>query len=122
MSADPKAKVVDPPSFTPETPSDPTDKDVSLFGSHIAFDGLGVVFDTMPTQPLLPRSDRRNWDTNSDIHRGLGVNGGVVSGILDDGTGGWLEPDSRVMKGSDEAFYLEKAFGECEGMSRPANH
>lgn len=110
--------VAPPPPPSPALPNDPTDADVSLFGYRTAFDGLGVIFDTSPTQPLYPRSDRRNWDPSAqtDAHHGLGAGGGVVSGVLDDGSGGkWLEPDGRELKIDDEASYLDKAIGECEG-------
>lgn len=85
---------------------------MSLFGGPTQFDGLGVIFDAAPTQPLLPRSDRRNW-ASTDMHHGLGATGGVVSGIMDDGTGHWL--DTVPLKDTDEASYLGKAVGECEG-------
>lgn len=51
-----------------------------------------------------------------NAHHGVGAAGGVVSGILDDGSGKWLEPEGRVLKDEDEAAYLEKAIGECEGV------
>lgn len=36
--------------------------------------------------------------------------------MLDDGSGGkWLEPEGRELKIDDEASYLDKAIGECEG-------
>lgn len=114
MSTDPKAITSPPPPASPELPRDPTDSSVSMFGSRTQFDGLGVIFDTSPTQPLYSRSDRRNW-ASTDMHHGLGASSGVVSGVLDDGSGQWLEPDTRVMKAEDEAAYLEKAIGECEG-------
>ncbi|KAK4053879.1 hypothetical protein OIO90_003716 [Microbotryomycetes sp. JL221] len=121
ISNDPKVRVSNPPPVNPQTPKDPTDNDVSLFGSKTSFDGLGIIFDTMPTQPLYRRSDHRNWDPPTDSHHGLSANGGVVSGLLDDGSGGWLEPDNRKMSPSDEAAYLEKAIGECEAAFRNAN-
>ncbi|KAM0791212.1 hypothetical protein ACM66B_005693 [Microbotryomycetes sp. NB124-2] len=121
ISSDPKVKAQNPPPTTPQSPTDPTDNDVSLFGSKTAFDGLGIVFDTMPTQPLFRRSDKRNWEFAEDSHHGLSTSGGVVSGLMDDGTGNWLEPDNRKMSGTDEAAYLEKAIGECEAAFRNAN-
>ncbi|KAK4048355.1 hypothetical protein OIV83_004877 [Microbotryomycetes sp. JL201] len=121
ISSDPKVATQNPPPTTPQSPTDPTDDDVSLFGSKTAFDGLGIVFDTMPTQPLYRRSDSRNWEFAEDSHHGLSTSGGVVSGLLDDGTGKWLEPDNRKMSATDEAAYLEKAIGECEAAFRNAN-
>jgi hypothetical protein len=116
ISADPKAKLSPPPPPMPQTPSDPSDPNASLFGSRTKFDGLGVIFDTSPTQPLYRRSDSRNYATADQLY-GVG-NSGVVSGILDDGTGTWLESDARVLKGEDEAAYLEKAIGDCEASFR----
>ena len=106
-----------PPPPSPILPHDPSDQDVSLFGSRVQFDGLGVVFDTSPTQPLFSRSDKRNWDPSlmTDQHHGVGAAGGVVSGIMDDGTGKFLEPQDRLMSTGEEAAYLERAIGECEG-------
>ncbi|ORY81781.1 concanavalin A-like lectin/glucanase domain-containing protein [Leucosporidium creatinivorum] len=116
--------VAPPPPPSPALPSDPTDPDVSLFGYRTSFDGLGVIFDTSPTQPLYARSDRKTWDPSeqTDAHHGLGAGGGVVSGVLDDGSGGkWLEPSGRELKIDDEASYLNSAIGECEAAFRNAN-
>lgn len=55
----------------------------------------------------------------ADQHHGVGAAGGVVSGLMDDGTGKFLEPQDRIMSGEEEAHYLERAIGECEGESRP---
>lgn len=112
-----QALVAAPPPPAPLTPSDPSDPSTSLFGSRTKFDGLGVIFDTAPKAPLYRRSDPRNWAGDAPF----GVsNSAVVSGILDDGSGEWLEPDKRVMGGedNDEAAYLEKAIGECEAVLR----
>ena len=98
---------------------DPTDALVSLFGYKTSFDGLGIVFDTSPTSPVYSRSDAHGFGLGA---QGSGVgSSGVVSGIMDDGTGGeWLEPKGRQMKGDDEATYLDKAIGECEAAFRNA--
>jgi hypothetical protein len=45
---------------------------------------------------------------------------GVVSGILDDGTGHWLDPVDREMGPNDEAAYFEKTIGECDAAFRNA--
>ncbi|GAA6006880.1 hypothetical protein JCM10207_009125 [Rhodosporidiobolus poonsookiae] len=118
-------KVSSPPPLSPQVPSDPTDPLVSLFGSRTSFDGLGVVFDSEPNSPLLRRSDPRNTDEHAQ-HQTGGVGAtGVVSGIMDDATGGmgggkWLDKEGRVMKSGEEAAYLEKAIGECEAAFRNA--
>ncbi|KAI5481928.1 Legume-like lectin [Pseudohyphozyma bogoriensis] len=115
ISPDPKAALASPPPFTPQ-PGDATDPKVSLFGFNNGFDGLGIIFDTSPTSPLHARSDKRNWEEGV-----LGVAAaGVVSGIMDDGKGDWMEPKKRVFKDDDEAAYLEKAVGECEAAFRNA--
>jgi len=103
-----------PPSAGIDSRTDPS---VSLFGSRIAFDGLGIVFDTSPNAPLWKRSDPRL--TEQDQPWGVGASG-VVSGIMDDGTGGWLDKNDRQMKKDDEAAYLERAIGECEAAFRNA--
>jgi len=118
LSSDPKAKLALPPPTFPSEPTDPSDAAVSLFGNKpFGFDGLGVIFDTSPGSPVFARSDKRNWAT--DQARGVGTTG-VVSGIMDDGSGNWLEPSGRVMRGEDEASYLGKAIGECEAAFRNA--
>ncbi|GAA5832453.1 hypothetical protein JCM3766R1_003081 [Sporobolomyces carnicolor] len=114
LSSNPKVKPNPPPSGGIDSRTDPS---VSLFGSRIAFDGLGVVFDTSPNAPLWKRSDPRL--TEQDQPWGVGASG-VVSGIMDDGTGGWLDKNDRVLKKDDEAAYLERAIGECEAAFRNA--
>ncbi|GAA6016735.1 hypothetical protein JCM11491_000224 [Sporobolomyces phaffii] len=114
LSSNPKVKPNPPPPIGVDTRTDPA---VSLFGSRIAFDGLGVVFDTSPNAPLWKRSDPRL--TEQDQPWGVGASG-VVSGIMDDGTGGWLDKHDRAMKKDDEAAYLERAIGECEAAFRNA--
>ncbi|GAA6060111.1 hypothetical protein JCM10212_003519 [Sporobolomyces blumeae] len=114
LSSNPKVKPLPPPSLGIDARVDPM---VSLFGSRIAFDGLGVVFDTSPNAPLWKRSDPRL--TEQDHPWGVGASG-VVSGIMDDGTGGWLDKNDRQMKNEDEAAYLERAIGECEAAFRNA--
>ncbi|KAL8280013.1 hypothetical protein RQP46_007594 [Phenoliferia psychrophenolica] len=117
ISADPKATLANPPPSLPSMP-DPTDPSVSLFGYKTSFDGLGVIFDTSPTAPVFSRSDAHNFGLGGE---GAGVgSSGVVSGIMDDGTGEWLEPKGRKMKDDDEAAYLDKAIGECEAAFRNA--
>lgn len=118
-SSNPKAHLSQPPPLFPAQPTDASDPLVSLFGNRAAgFDGLGVVFDTSPGSPVFPRSDTRNWATAEQSH-GVGATG-VVSGIMDDGSGSWVEPKGRVMRGEDEADYLTKAVGECEAAFRNA--
>ncbi|GAA5925140.1 uncharacterized protein JCM15063_004934 [Sporobolomyces koalae] len=114
LSSNPKVKPNPPPPAGVDARSDPL---VSLFGSRIAFDGLGVVFDTSPNAPLWKHSDPRL--TEQDQPWGVGASG-VVSGIMDDGTGGWLDKNDRVMAKGDEAGYLERAIGECEAAFRNA--
>ncbi|GAA5894201.1 legume-like lectin family protein [Sporobolomyces salmoneus] len=114
LSSNPKVKPNPPPTTGVDSRTDPL---VSLFGSRIAFDGLGVVFDTSPNAPLWKRSDPRL--TEQDQPWGVGSSG-VVSGIMDDGTGGWLDKNDRVLKKDDEAAYLERAIGECEAAFRNA--
>ncbi|GAA5876000.1 hypothetical protein JCM8547_000674 [Rhodosporidiobolus lusitaniae] len=113
-------KISSPPPISP-TPHDPTDPLVSLFGSRVSFDGLGILFDSSPSSPLFRRSDPRNLADHHEAHEGRIGATGVVSGILDDGKGGWLDREGRVMKGSEEeAGYLERAVGECEAAFRNA--
>lgn len=122
ISSDPKAKISPPPPIQPDTPRDKHDPDVSLFGSRASFDGLGIVFDTSPTSPVWRRSDYLNHaDTAAAVaaHGRVGTSG-VVSGIMDDGTQSWLDPEGRVPTGDDEAAYLGKAIGECEAAFRNA--
>ncbi|GAA5865817.1 hypothetical protein JCM1840_006260 [Sporobolomyces johnsonii] len=116
ISSDPKKKLSPPPPSMHEMDSK-SDPSVSLFGSRTSFDGLGVIFDTSPNAPVWKRSDKRN--TAGDQPWGVGTSG-VVSGIMDDGNGGWLDRDDRVMKSEEEASYLEKAIGECEAAFRNA--
>ncbi|CEQ39471.1 SPOSA6832_01012, partial [Sporobolomyces salmonicolor] len=111
-----KTKLSPPPPSLHEMDSK-SDSSVSLFGSRTSFDGLGVIFDTSPNAPLWKRSDKRN--TAGDQPWGVGTSG-VVSGIMDDGNGAWLDRDDRVMKSEEEASYLEKAIGECEAAFRNA--
>ncbi|KAM0752451.1 concanavalin A-like lectin/glucanase [Meredithblackwellia eburnea MCA 4105] len=121
ISSDPKVVVSVPPPVIPGSPTDVSDPNVSLFGYRTQFDGLGIVFDTSPNSPLYLRSDSRNWEIKDTSSVGMGVGtSGVVSGILDDGTGSWIEPKGRVMKEDDEAAYLDKAVGECEAAFRNA--
>ncbi|KAK4702502.1 hypothetical protein P7C70_g3723, partial [Phenoliferia sp. Uapishka_3] len=117
ISTDPKAVLSAPPPFIPQTPTDPSDDKVSFFGYQTQFDGLGIVFDTSPTSPVFARSDSHNWVGTTT---GVVGSSGVVSGILDDGSGMWLEPKGRVMKDDEEAAYLDKAIGECEAAFRNA--
>ncbi|GAA5882441.1 hypothetical protein JCM16303_001734 [Sporobolomyces ruberrimus] len=114
LSSNPKVKPNPPPPTGVDSRTDPS---VSLFGSRIAFDGLGIVFDTSPNAPLWKRSDPRL--TEQDQPWGVGASG-VVSGIMDDGTGGWLDKNDRVLKKDEEAAYLERAIGECEAAFRNA--
>lgn len=118
ISSQPNTAVSAPPPGVPEFPTDPNDPLVSLFGYKTTFDGLGIIFDTSPTTPLYPRADSRNW---GDDLPGVGTSG-VVSGLLDDGTGEgkWLEANKRVLKDGEEAAYLDKAVGECEAAFRNA--
>ncbi|GAA6040909.1 hypothetical protein JCM8097_003182 [Rhodosporidiobolus ruineniae] len=111
-------KVNSPPPLIP-SPNDPTDDSISLFGSRTKFDGLGVIFDSSPTAPLLRRSDPRNIPDHhqAQLDERVGATG-VVSGIMDDGSGGWLDKEGRVIKGEEEAAYLERAVGECEAAFR----
>lgn len=107
----------------PEGAHDPHDKDLSLFGSRTTFDGLGVIFDASPTAPVWRRSDDRNFHGGGHEHPaswGVGATG-VVSGIIDDGTQTWLDPEhAKGPKGEEEAAYLDKAIGECEAAFRNA--
>ncbi|GAA5881211.1 hypothetical protein JCM3774_000654 [Rhodotorula dairenensis] len=118
ISSDSKAKISPPPPIQPDTPRDKHDPDVSLFGSRTSFDGLGIVFDTSPTSPVWRRSDYLNHADAAAAGR-VGTSG-VVSGIMDDGTQSWLDPEGRVPAGEDEAAYLGKAIGECEAAFRNA--
>ncbi|GJN90487.1 hypothetical protein Rhopal_003498-T1 [Rhodotorula paludigena] len=123
ISSDPSAKVSPPPPSMPEGAHDPHDKDLSLFGSRTTFDGLGVIFDASPTAPVWRRSDDRNFHGGGHEHPaswGVGATG-VVSGIIDDGTQTWLDPEhAKGPKGEEEAAYLDKAIGECEAAFRNA--
>ncbi|GAA6026718.1 hypothetical protein JCM8202_002034, partial [Rhodotorula sphaerocarpa] len=118
ISSDPKVQVSPPPPVQPDTPRDKHDSDVSFFGARTSFDGLGIIFDTAPTSPVWRRSDQLN---HPDLVA-LGSVGasGVVSGILDDASQSWLDPEGQVPKGEDEAAYLGKAIGECEAAFRNA--
>ncbi|KWU41942.1 concanavalin A-like lectin/glucanase [Rhodotorula sp. JG-1b] len=118
ISSDPKTKVSPPPPIQPDTPRDKHDSDVSLFGSRTSFDGLGIVFDTSPTAPVWRRSDQLVHADVASVGR-VGLTG-VVSGIMDDGSQAWLDPEGQVPKGEDEAAYLAKAIGECEAAFRNA--
>jgi hypothetical protein len=118
ISSDPKTKVSPPPPIQPDTPRDKHDSDVSLFGSRTSFDGLGIVFDTSPTAPVWRRSDQLVHSDVASVGR-VGLTG-VVSGIMDDGSQAWLDPEGQVPKGDDEAAYLAKAIGECEAAFRNA--
>ncbi|GAA5820470.1 hypothetical protein JCM11251_005638 [Rhodosporidiobolus azoricus] len=114
-------KIGSPPSLLPATPNaDPTDPMVSLFGSRTSFDGLGIVFDSSPTSPLLRRSDPRNFADHHQAAQGHVGATGVVSAVMDDGLGGWLDKEGRITKGEEEAAYLERAIGECEAAFRNA--
>lgn len=113
-------KIGSPPAYSPLS-NDPSDPNVSLFGSREKFDGLGIVFDSAPTAPLFKRSDPRNLADHHESHQGIIGATGVVSGIMDDGSGGWLDKSGRIMKSTDEeAGYLERAVGECEAAFRNA--
>ncbi|GAA5991265.1 hypothetical protein JCM11641_000405 [Rhodosporidiobolus odoratus] len=114
-----RGKVNSPPPISP-TPLDLTDSQVSLFGSRASFDGLGIVFDSSPSSPLLARSSSRNLPDHHHPAVGAVAATGVVSGIMDDGSGGWLDKETRVIKGEEEAGYLERAVGECEAAFRNA--
>jgi hypothetical protein len=72
------------------------DSKVSFFGQSVNFDGLGIVFDSAPSAPLLPRSNPAGWQFGADT---TGVN--------------------RRQPGQ-EAKYLEAAVGECEAAFRNA--
>lgn len=91
---------------------------VSFFGNRAAkLDGLGVLFDSAPKSPVYPRSDQRNWDHSQDS----GADHlGVISGVLDDGSGSWFEPEGRARSDDSEADYLDRAIGECEAAFRNA--
>ncbi|SCV71830.1 BQ2448_4524 [Microbotryum intermedium] len=117
ISADPKKKTHDPPHTLPIASEGSTDESCSLFGSRTSFEGLGIIFDTSPAAPLYRRTQIKNLA--SSMSYGVGMTG-VVSGIMDDGHGGWLDADSRDIKQDEEAGYLEKAFGECEASFRNA--
>lgn len=95
--------------------NDPLDPLISLFGNKITFDGLAVIFDTSPSTPLLPRSTQ---DNDEEVYTGAAV----VSGIMDDGTGKWLDTigkDGRVVhEEKEEASYLATAVGACEAAFR----
>ncbi|BGP24666.1 legume-like lectin [Rhodotorula toruloides] len=121
MSSDPKMKVSPPPPLVPETPRDPHDHELSLFGSRVSFDGLGIVFDASPNAPVWRRSDQRNYvhAGGDEPSWGVGLTG-VVSGIIDDGTQKWLDADGKSPQGEEEAAYLGKAVGECEAAFRNA--
>lgn len=121
ISSDPKTKVSPPPPVVPETPRDPHDHELSLFGSRVSFDGLGVVFDASPNAPVWRRSDQRNYVHAGGDEPSWGVGTtGVVSGIIDDGSQNWLDADGKSPQGEEEAAYLGKAVGECEAAFRNA--
>lgn len=65
--------------------------------------------------PVYRRSDSRNWDNVV----GMGSSG-VVSGLLDDGTGSWLDPEEKTRAADEEANYLSSSFAECEAAWRGA--
>ncbi|GAA5919760.1 hypothetical protein JCM6882_003758 [Rhodosporidiobolus microsporus] len=114
-------KIGSPPALLPaSSAADPSDPLVSLFGSRTSFDGLGIVFDSSPTSPLLRRSDPRNFADHHAAAQGVVGATGVVSGIMDDGMGKWLDKEGRITKGEEEAAYLERAVGECEAAFRNA--
>lgn len=80
--------------------------------------GLGIVFDTSPGTPLHMRSDAQDW--GGKMHTGAAV----VSGILDDGTGYWVDTKVEAEIGSTgvpEAAYLSAAAGACEAAFRNAD-
>lgn len=76
------------------------------------------MFDTSPTAPVWRRSDSLVYPDAANLG-GVGASG-VVSGLLDDGTQTWLDPEGQPPKGEDEAAYLGKAIGECEAAFRNA--
>ncbi|SGY22836.1 BQ5605_C019g08864 [Microbotryum silenes-dioicae] len=117
ISANAKTKTHEPPHTLPISSESSTDDSCSLFGSRTTFEGLGVIFDTSPAAPLYRRTQIKNLA--SSMSYGVGTSG-VVSGIMDDGHGRWLDPDSRDIKQDEEAGYLAKAFGECEATFRNA--
>lgn len=94
------------------------DSAVSFFGQSQAFDGLGIVFDTSPSAPLIKRSDPAGWQFGADTS-------GVISALIDDGKTGknWFDNDYRKDAKRDpaaEAAYLDRAVGECEAAFRNA--
>ncbi|BGP16210.1 hypothetical protein JCM10213_007067 [Rhodosporidiobolus nylandii] len=117
-------KIGSPPPLTPSSPNnDPTDPSLSLFGSRVSFSGLGIIFDSSPSMPLFARSSARNLPSHHSHPPSAGVGlTGVVSGILDDATGGFLDKEGRQFRGGEEeeAGYLERAVGECEAAFRNA--
>jgi hypothetical protein len=93
------------------------DSEVSFFGQTPNFDGLGVIFDSSPTAPLLPRSNVDGWPFGADST-------GVISAVMDDGKTGnkWYDDFSKGQKrdSTQEAKYLERVVGECEAAFRNA--
>lgn len=93
------------------------DSEVSFFGQRTSFDGLGVIFDSSPSAPLLPRSTVDGWAFGADTT-------GVISAVMDDGkTGnGWFDTFKTGQKreSTQEAKYLERVVGECEAAFRNA--
>ena len=119
--ADRRKSTVPPPATLPAVPVDPTDSQVSFFGYQAPFEGLGVIFDTAASQPVYKRSDKAGYA----VQEPAGADAmGVISGVMDDGTGDWLEseqsratPEGQALA---EARYLERSVGECEAAFRNA--
>lgn len=90
---------------------------VSFFGQSTNFDGLGIVFDSAPSAPLLARSDTAGWTFGAD-------GTGVISAVIDDGKTGnrWFDSYKAGQKRekTQEAAYLQKVVGECEAAFRNA--
>lgn len=94
------------------------DSKVSFFGQSINFDGLGVIFDSAASAPLLPRSDPAGWAFGADTT-------GVISAVIDDGKTGnkWYDEGYKSgdrRQAGQEAKYLESSVGECEAAFRNA--
>ncbi|GAA99749.1 uncharacterized protein L969DRAFT_87400 [Mixia osmundae IAM 14324] len=120
--SDPRRHITPPPGPLPRLPNDPDDDHISFFGNGRRFEGLGVVLDTSPTQPLFPRSDARTWTPAKypDVDPGPEPVGKVV-GLLDDGSTDWIHQSSGE-KGQDGSTlsYINNAFGDCMAPFRNA--
>lgn len=122
LPGDPKKPIVPAP---PTLPSNKEDDSVSFFGYKAPFEGLGVIFDTAPSSPLYRRSEKKGYATDEYGQSIAGADSaGVISGMLDDGTGDWLEtPEFRASTAGQafhEAKYLDNSQGECEAAFRNA--